>query len=171
MNKLDLEETTRRFHDIYEQVAKEYGYKTRKDPKELDFNSPNGMTMLKTVETITTPYLEEIERLKEREKKLQESFSDWKKGIEKERKYWLCERTNCCGRIKDSKKYSSLYQENKRLNNIINELEKYINETKLEEFEKEYGRRYGKTFTQAEVIICNMILNKLEELKGSESDE
>ena len=63
MNKLDLEETTRRFHDIYEQVAKEYGYKTRKDTKELDFNSPNGMTMLKTVEMITTPYLEEIERL------------------------------------------------------------------------------------------------------------
>ena len=63
MNKLDLEETTRRFHNIYEQVAKEYGYKTREDTKELDFNSPNGMTMLKTVETITTPYLEEIERL------------------------------------------------------------------------------------------------------------
>lgn len=52
-----------------------------------------------------------------------------------------------------------------RLNNIINELEKYINETKLEEFEKVYGRRYGKTFTQAEIIICNMILNKLKELK------
>lgn len=63
MNKLDLEETTRRFHNVYEQVAKEYGYKTREDTKELDFNSPNGMTMLKTVETITTPYLEEIERL------------------------------------------------------------------------------------------------------------
>jgi hypothetical protein len=63
VNKLDLEETTRRFHDIYEQVAKEYGYKTREDTKELDFNSPNGMTMLKTVETITTPYLDEIERL------------------------------------------------------------------------------------------------------------
>ena len=63
MNKLDLEETTRRFHNVYEQVAKEYGYKTREDTKELDFNSPNGMTMLKTVEMITTPYLEEIERL------------------------------------------------------------------------------------------------------------
>lgn len=61
--KYDLEETTRRFHNIYEQVAKEYGYKTREDTKELDFNSPNGMTMLKTVEMITTPYLEEIERL------------------------------------------------------------------------------------------------------------
>jgi predicted RNA methylase len=54
--------------------------------------------------------------------------------------------------------------------NIINELEKYINETKLEEFEIVYGRRYGKTFTQAEVIICNMILNKLKELKGNNND-
>lgn len=63
MNKLDLKDTTRRFHNVYEQVAKEYGYKTREDTKELDFNSPNGMTMLKTVEVITTPYLEEIERL------------------------------------------------------------------------------------------------------------
>lgn len=58
-------------------------------------------------------------------------------------------------------------KEIERLNNIINELEKYINETKLEEFENAYGRRYGKTFTQAEVIICNMILNKLQELKGA----
>ena len=57
-----------------------------------------------------------------------------------------------------------------RLNNIINELEKYINKTKLEEFEKEYGRRYAKTFTQAEVIICNMILNRLQELKGSDKE-
>lgn len=72
MNKLDLEETTRRFHNIYEQVAKEYGYKTREDTKELDFNSPNGMTMLKTVETITTPYLEEIERLKNTLKDIEE---------------------------------------------------------------------------------------------------
>ncbi len=63
-----------------------------------------------------------------------------------------------------------LLDEIERLNNIINELEKYINKTKLEEFEKEYGRRYAKTFTQAEVIICNMILNKLQELKGEDKE-
>ena len=80
MNKLDLEETTRRFHNVYEQVAKEYGYKTREDTKELDFNTPNGMTMLKTVETITTPYLDEINELQEKNKKL---ITDYRMSIEK----------------------------------------------------------------------------------------
>ena len=80
MNKLDLEETTRRFHNIYEQIAKEYGYKTREDTKELDFNTPNGMTMLKTVETITTPYLDEINELQEKNKKL---ITDYRMSIEK----------------------------------------------------------------------------------------
>lgn len=69
---------------------------------------------------------EENERLKEKENKLQEKFKDWKKRIEKERKHYLCDRTDCFGRIKDSKKYRSLYQENERLNNIINELEDMI---------------------------------------------
>lgn len=52
-----------------------------------------------------------------------------------------------------------------------NELKEYIKETKLKEFEKSYGKRYGKTFTQAEIIVCNMILNKMQELEGSNSNE
>lgn len=52
-----------------------------------------------------------------------------------------------------------------------NKLKKYIKETKLKEFEKSYGKRYGKTFTQAEIIVCNMILNKMQELQGSNNDE
>lgn len=51
-----------------------------------------------------------------------------------------------------------------------NELKEYIKETKLKEFEKSYGKRYGKTFTQAEIIVCNMILNKMQELEGSDSE-
>lgn len=107
MNKLDLEETTRRFHNVYEQVAKEYGYKTREDTKELDFNSPNGMTMLKTVETITTPYLEEIERL----------------------------------------------------NNIINELEEYINE------------KYIYDDIGMKIFDASTLQDKLQELKGDGGNE
>lgn len=51
-----------------------------------------------------------------------------------------------------------------------NELKEYIKETKLKEFEKSYGKRYGKTFNQAEIIVCNMILNKMQELQGSASN-
>lgn len=128
----------------------------------------------------------EIERLKERENILQESFSDWKKRIEKERKYYLCERTGCCGRIKDSKKYSSLYQENARLNNIINELEKYIKnrikdrQEEKQDFEEDlkvcdYEVRttnYNEiTIRHNEILELEDILDKLQELKGSNSNE
>lgn len=51
-----------------------------------------------------------------------------------------------------------------------NKLKEYIRETKFKEFEKSYGKRYGKTFTQAEIIICNMIIDKMEELQGSDSN-
>lgn len=50
-----------------------------------------------------------------------------------------------------------------------NELKEYIKETKLKEFEKSYGKRYGRTFRQAELIVCNMIISKMRELeKGSD---
>lgn len=111
--KYDLEETTRRFHNIYEQVAKEYGYKTREDTKKLDFNSPNGMTMLKTVEMVTTPYLEEIERLNKEIETLKQPqvFIDTQDMEERygEELY---------------KEY--LENENKRLHSIIKEVREYI---------------------------------------------
>lgn len=51
-----------------------------------------------------------------------------------------------------------------------NKLKEYIKETKLKEFEKSYGKRYGKTFTQAEIIVCNMILDKMQGLEqGSDN--
>ena len=101
----------------------------------------------------------EIERLKERENMMQERFRDWKKEIEKERKYWLCERTGCCGRIKDSKKYSSLYQENKRLNNIIEEARKYIEQEEISIIYQELGLQ--------QINVKNELLDIL---KGSDKE-
>ena len=65
-----------------------------------------------------------------------------------------------------------LKKENEQLKDNWNKLREYIKETKLKEFEKDYGKRYGKTFTQAEIVVCNMIMDKMLELKkGSDSNE
>lgn len=65
-------------------------------------------------------------------------------------------------------KSNKLIKEKQHYKHIIDELEKWLKETKLKEFEKVYGKRYGKVYTQAEIIVFNMILNKLQELKGSD---
>lgn len=74
--------------------------------------------------------------------------------------------------VEHNKLVSNIVKENKQLKDDWNKLKEYIRKTKLKEFEKSYGRRYGKTFTQAEVILCNMITNYMQELeKGNDSNE
>ena len=72
--------------------------------------------------------------------------------------------------VRFQKYTDKLEQENKQLKDNWNKLKEYIRETKLKEFEKSYGKRFGKTFTQAEVVVCNMILDKMQELERSDSD-
>lgn len=132
----------------------------------------------------------------------------------KKLKEQYCERTDCSGRLGNSKKVEELKRENQQLKEQLlvaqtneetfrlemeditktlgldedtlfddvkayvrslkdnwNKLKEYIKETKLKEFETSFGKRYGKTFTQAELIVCNMISNKMQELQGSDNNE
>lgn len=58
-----------------------------------------------------------------------------------------------------------LEEENKQLKDNWNKLKEYIIKTKLNELEKSYGKRYSKTFTLAEVIVCNIIIDHMQELE------
>lgn len=58
-----------------------------------------------------------------------------------------------------------LQDENQTLKDNWDKLKEYIRKTKLNEFEKSYGKRYSKTFTQAEVIVCNIIIDHMQELE------
>jgi len=44
------------FHKWYEELAPEFGYETREDTKELDFDSKNGKLMLAVCERIIEKY-------------------------------------------------------------------------------------------------------------------
>ena len=63
-----------------------------------------------------------------------------------------------------------LLEEIERLNNIINELEKVLNEN-VELTYVHYGRRqYNKTLTEGGLLFRDYIKSKLQELKGSDKE-
>lgn len=64
MNK-EILEITKKFHDTYEKLSKEYGYETREDTKVFNVNSNNGKLMYVTVNEVVGPILEENQQLKQ----------------------------------------------------------------------------------------------------------
>jgi hypothetical protein len=52
-----------RFHEIYERLAPDYGYETRKDTREFDPDSANGKLMVAVCNEVMQPLLDDKERL------------------------------------------------------------------------------------------------------------
>lgn len=65
-------EITKKFHDTYEKLSKEYDYETRRETKVFDIKSNNGKLMYATVNEIVSPILKENKQLKDNLNKLKE---------------------------------------------------------------------------------------------------
>lgn len=50
--KMTAVELARFFHDTYERLAPDYGYKTRKDTRMFNASSPNGELMIAVCEEV-----------------------------------------------------------------------------------------------------------------------
>ena len=59
------EQLARRFHETYERLAPQFGYKTRKETREFDPRSPNGKLMIAVCAEIEAAKDAEIGRLRE----------------------------------------------------------------------------------------------------------
>lgn len=73
--------------------------------------------------------------------------------------------------FKDTINPFQMYEENKRLNNIINELEKTLDENVELTYIHNGIRQYNKTLTEGGLLFRDYIKSKLQELKGSNNNE
>ena len=125
MNK-EILEITKKIHDMYEKLASEYTYETREDTKVFDINSNNGKLMYATVNEFVSPILKENQELKKQ----------------------YCERTDCSGRLGNSKKIEQLEKENQRLKEIEKEHQKingslHLEIRRLKEELEQWKKKYG----------------------------
>ena len=59
------EKLARQFHEIYERLAPDFGYETRKDTREFDPNSQNGRLMIAVTDEIEIAALKRAEAAEE----------------------------------------------------------------------------------------------------------
>ena len=58
-------ELARKFHEVYERLAPDFGYETRKETRDFDPESPNGKLMIRVCGEVCGEQQNEIERLRE----------------------------------------------------------------------------------------------------------
>lgn len=88
------------------------------------------------------------------------SISKLQQETEKLKKQY-CERTDCGGRIGNSKKVEELQQENKQLKDNWNYIKKMLKEARQEE----YISGYCGTCTDVDI---DFLLGKMQEIEGSD---
>ena len=166
MNK-EILEITKKFHDMYEKLASEYTYKTREDTKVFDINSNNGKLMYATVNEIVSPILKENQELKKQ----------------------YCERTDCSGRLGNSKKVDQLEKELEHLKEIEKEHQRINGELRVENKELlDYKKGYFDLQQENKQLKDNWnelkeycknnyygtttigILDKMQELEGKDGE-
>ena len=85
----EIKEYVIKFHNTYEKLAPNYGYETRKDTKELNFNSNNGKLMYATINEIITPLLDDITNLQQENEVLENEKDMFYKVSQERLNKWL----------------------------------------------------------------------------------
>ena len=128
----------RKFHDMYEEVAPKFGYKTRGDTKAFDPESPNGRTMAYVCWHIVQ------EELEAQEHASRETINDWEERLQIEvlEDYLRCaERLH---RAKDQKKEMEKMREHyEKLKAFIKDLLLSQEHALKERIEKMFSETYG----------------------------
>ena len=75
------DDLARRFHDVYERLAPEYGYTTRTDTREFDPQSNNGRLMIAVCGEVAGEQQAEIERLRARVAELEAERDEYKEAL------------------------------------------------------------------------------------------
>ena len=152
MNK-EILEITKRFHETYEKLSKEYSYETREDTKVFNVNSNNGMLMYATVNEIVSPILKENQKLKDRDliiaaelTKLQDENKILKENAENNDK--VVDKVNWENQL--------LKKENKQLKDNWNKLKEWL--VQLQKFKgiNQQGFSWG---------VAQEVLDKMEEIE------
>jgi hypothetical protein len=137
----EILEITKKFHDTYEKLSKEYNYETKKETRVFDINSSNGKLMYATVNEIISPVLEENQNLKKQLENKYEKVGTLTSEL--------------------------LYEENTKLINQQKEFIKYMNSC-IKELEKESQNKLQNTINLGIIDITKTILQKYKEIIGED---
>lgn len=154
----EILEITKKFHDTYERLSKDYNYETRKATKIFDITSNNGKLMYATVNEVVSPILKENQELKKQVEELSKNYNLDVRGI------YIVDRNDEIMRLdKKALEYlRSLEQKNYRAKTQQKEFIKYLEDER--EKQKEDIFENALTSKDIDLYIKRVKLLKIEEI-------